>query len=91
MSSSRQMMLDWVVEALEGLGRSATIREICKYVWEKDEYRDEILANEKLTYTWQYDIRWTGDILRREGKLLPTDSKHPGIWTLAPEEGECNE
>lgn len=55
MSSSREIMTKWVLEALHELGGSATILDICKKVWESHE--NDIRQSGNLLYEWQYEIR----------------------------------
>jgi hypothetical protein len=80
MEIDRNTMKEWVIEALQELGGSGEIVEICKKVWEK--HKEEITAYEDLFYKWQYEIRWAGDILRKEGKLVSTRKLRRGIWKL---------
>jgi len=81
MVSGRATMTDWVLEALRLLGGRAAILDICKKVWELHE--KDIRASGNLMYEWQYEIRWAGDILRREGMLRPASVSPRGIWELA--------
>ena len=81
MSSNRVIMKDWVLSALKSIGGEAKIVEIAKVVWEENwptiEKRGDML------YTWQYDMRWAADILRREGHLRPTSQKkNRGVWEI---------
>jgi hypothetical protein len=69
------------LEALRLLGGRAAILDICKKVWEL--HADDIRQLGDLLYEWQYEIRWAGDILRREGMLRPADISPRGIWELA--------
>ena len=45
-------LTDWLVEALRANGKSATIVDVCKYIW--DKYEDELRASGDLFYSWQY-------------------------------------
>lgn len=65
----RTLMKDWVIETLQELGGSGSILDICKIVWAK--HGNEIQNSGEAFYTWQYEIRWAGDILRKEGTLKP--------------------
>ncbi len=64
----------WVYDAVHKAGGRATIVEVSKYIWENHE-RD--LRGTDLFYTWQYDMRWAAQDLRREGKFasIPTSEK----------------
>lgn len=81
MVQARQMMTEWVVEALQELGGRGTILEISRRVWERHE--PDIRAADDLLYKWQYELRWAGDILRRDGVLRSTADVPRGIWELA--------
>jgi hypothetical protein len=77
----RYVMKDWVVEALKELGGSATILAISKVVWAR--HGEEIKNSGDAFYTWQYEIRWAGDILRKEGVLKPVRESPRHQWELA--------
>ena len=47
-----------------------------KFVW--DNYEKDLRASGDFFYTWQYDLRWAGDGLVKEGKLDKTS--HRGTW-----------
>ncbi len=80
MSGGREIMADWVLEGLRLLGGRAHILPICKKVWELHE--NDIRQSGNLLYEWQYEIRWAGNILHREGRLRPADASPRGIWEL---------
>jgi len=77
----REVMTDWVEEALRDLGGSASIIGICRHVW--NHHEQEIRKKGDLVYEWQYEIRWAGDLLRREGVIRPADVSKRGIWELS--------
>ena len=81
MTIDRISMTEWVIEALNNLGGSGTILEITKEVWEN--HSEEIKTSGDSFYTWQYEIRWAGDILRKEGVLRPVGESARGRWELA--------
>ena len=81
MAKGREIMAGWVVEALEQLGGRGTIIDIARRVW--DRHEPDIRAAGDLLYEWQYELRWAGDILRRDGVLRPSDDTQRGIWELA--------
>lgn len=80
MAGRREMMTGWVVEALHLMGGKGKILDICKKVWELHE--SDIRNNGDLLFEWQYEIRWAGDILRRQGVLQHADSDSRGVWEL---------
>lgn len=53
--ANRDILAEWLVEALDESSGSASIIELCKYVWKHYEY--ELRRSGDLFYTWQYDIR----------------------------------
>jgi len=76
----REDLRKWLTEALEANNGSASIVEICKYVWEK--YENELRRSGDLFYTWQYDIRWAATQLRKKGIIRAVDLSSKGIWEL---------
>jgi len=81
MATGREIMKAWVVEALEAHGGKARILDICKYVWKAHE--NDIKQTDNLLFEWQYEIRWAGSLLRKEGVIRPADSSSRGTWELA--------
>jgi hypothetical protein len=73
-------LCEWVVEALRANNGQGRIVDICKYIW--NEYEQELRRSGDLFYTWQYDMRWTGQKLRNEGILIPASSR-TAPWRLS--------
>jgi len=71
----------WVIDALREHGGSATIIEVCQYIWEHHE--DELKSSGDLFYTWQYDVRWAAQALRDNGTLRPIQGSRSRPWELA--------
>jgi hypothetical protein len=71
----------WLVEALNEFGGEAHHVDVAKHIWAK--HRDVLEASGDLFYTWQYDLRWAADSLRRAGKLQPKPKGDQGPWRLA--------
>jgi hypothetical protein len=71
---------NWLIEALKENNGSASIVEVCKFVWETQE--NELRRSGDLFFTWQYDIRWAAHKLRKEGIMRAADSSPKGIWEL---------
>jgi hypothetical protein len=78
---NRHTMKAWVVEALEKLGGSASFLDICKVVW--DAHRKEIEQAGDAFFDWNFEIRWSVVLLRKEKVLKPAEKQNRGIWTLA--------
>jgi len=76
----RDMMTEWVLQALRELGGSARILDINKKVWEL--HAEEIRNTGDLFYEWQYELRWAGDLLRRQGKIRDAKLSPKGVWEL---------
>jgi hypothetical protein len=70
----------WLLEAIQSYGGNASIVDVCKYVWAN--YENELRKHGDKFFTWQYDIRWVADDLRREG-ILSGELRPRGIWKLA--------
>ena len=75
---------DWVYQAVTDAGGKATIVEVAKHIWSKHE--SELRASGPLFYTWQYDIRWAANRLRRSGVMKAAESSPTGIWELKPQQ-----
>ena len=78
--ASRYVLDGWIIEALRWLGGSATIVEMCKRVWER--HQSDLQNSGELFYTWQYDIRWAANRLRRERKLKAAEVSPRGVWEI---------
>lgn len=74
-------MKEWVLEALRAKGGKAIILEVCKFVWQT--HRSEIEKTGDLLYEWQYEIRWAGTLLRKEGLMRQADQSPRGIWEIS--------
>ena len=79
--ASREDLDTWVIEALRANNGSASIVEVCEFVWEN--HQDELRRSGDLFFTWQYDIRWAAYRLRKDGIMRHADSSPKGIWGLA--------
>lgn len=77
--ATRADLPEWVLEALEELGGSAHAVDVAKVVWRRHE--PEIRASGDLFYTWQYDLRWAGTTLRKQGFLSENSRREK--WSLA--------
>jgi hypothetical protein len=78
--ADKEQLQNWILEALNENKGSASLIEICKYVW--DNYENELRDSGDLFYTWQYDIRWGATRLREKGKLAPASESPRGVWEL---------
>ena len=80
MAINRKTMTNWVEDALQSHNGSATIFQVCKRVWE--DHGDEITAAGDMFYKWQYEIRWAGDMLRKDGVIRSATDSPRGVWEL---------
>lgn len=78
---NRHLLDGWVIDALRALGGKGTIVAICKWVW--DNHQHDLQNQGDLFYTWQYDIRWAADRLRRERNLTAASVSPQGLWELS--------
>lgn len=76
----REDLRSWLIESLKANNGSASIVEVCKYLWEN--YENELKRSGNLFFTWQYDIRWAATRLRREGIMRAAALSPRGIWEL---------
>jgi len=75
--ASNDDLKSWVLEALDDLGPSPVAR-IAQNLWEHHEA--ELRLSGDLFYTWQYAMRWAGQVLQKEGKI---QKNGPGrTWAL---------
>ncbi|NIZ10509.1 hypothetical protein HCZ97_13870 [Pseudooceanicola sp. HF7] len=68
---------EWVFDAVEQLGGEASVAEVAKVIWEKHEA--DLRGSGDLFYTWQYDMRWAAEWLRKQNRLTLSGRK----WALA--------
>lgn len=66
--ATREGLKSWVLEGLNANGGCASVPAIAKYIW--DNYESDLRSSGDLFYTWQYAMRWAGQILQKEGKIL---------------------
>jgi hypothetical protein len=71
-----------VSEALEALRGRGSLVAVSRQIWEAHE--QDLRASGNLFYTWQYDIRWAANRLRRSGIMKGAKSSPTGIWELKP-------
>jgi hypothetical protein len=64
--ADKETLKTWVLEALVDLG-PAQVSRIAQHIWERHE--SELRSSGDLFYTWQYAMRWAGQVLQNEGKL----------------------
>jgi hypothetical protein len=80
MVASKYDLADWLYNALKANNGRGTIVHLCKEIWKNHE--NDLRVAGDLFYTWQYDVRWAANELRRSGKMKPVDLSPKGIWEL---------
>lgn len=66
-----------ILAALKEYKGQAKIHQVCEHVWTHNS--SQIMESKQVLYTWQYDIRWAANKLRRENKIV---SEPRGYWKL---------
>lgn len=77
----KELLRGWICEALESMGGSGSIVEVCRHIWMNHE--DDLWDAGDLFYTWQYDVRWAATDLRGRGIMRADDDSPRGIWELS--------
>jgi hypothetical protein len=70
----------WVLEAVGDLGGNSDVIGVARWIWTHHEA--DLAASGDLFYTWQYDMRWCAQELRKEGRLAPTSRGANSRWRL---------
>ena len=78
--ASRDDLETWLQAALIAIGGKGRVVDVCKEVW--DQHETELRKSGGLFYTWQYDIRWAANRLRRKKKMKPVEISPAGLWEL---------
>jgi hypothetical protein len=73
--TTREDLKPWIVNALTALGGKARIAKIGQHIWKN--YEAELARSGEFFYKWQYEMRWAGDQLVREGRI-----RKAGAWEL---------
>lgn len=71
----------WVKQALIELGGTGTIVAVAEVIWRHHE--SELQLSGDLFFTWQYDMRWAANTLRRSGEIKPAELSPRGVWELS--------
>ena len=78
--ASRDDLQDWICEALRSSGGSAKYVNVAKFIWQNHE--QDLRASGDLFFTWQYDMRWAANLLRKQGLLKQVAASPKGVWVL---------
>ena len=71
---------DLLYTSIKDMGGSASIIDVCKYIWH--HYEAELRSSGDLFYTWQYEIRWAATKLRKSKRMKDADISPTGIWEI---------
>jgi hypothetical protein len=78
--ATKQDVTDWVVAALAAQGGRASLVNVAREIWRVHE--SELRLSGDLFYTWQYDMRWSANVLRRKRVLKSAETYAQGVWEL---------
>jgi len=78
--ASKHDLADWLFDALSASDGRATIVEACRHIWQNHE--EDLRGSGDLLYTWQYDVRWAANELRKTGTMRSANASPKGIWEL---------
>ncbi len=78
--AKKEDLQDWVASALKASGGKGTLVEVAKYIWIHHEAN--LKSSGDLLYTWQYDMRWAANALRRRGIMRAAEISPKGVWEL---------
>ena len=81
MPATKEMLREWVHEALLAHGGTARLIDVCKHIWEHHE--TELRDSGELFYRWQYDVRWAATDLRGRGLIRAARDSPRGVWELS--------
>lgn len=79
--ATKHDVTDWVISALKELGGRGSLVAVAEEIWRQHEA--ELRASGDLFYTWQYDMRWSANVLRRKDHMKRAEVSPSGIWELA--------
>ncbi len=78
--TNKSDLREWVYDAVVASGGRAKIVDISKHIWATHE--NELRSAGDLFYTWQYDMRWAAQDLRRIGKFADIAASEKRYWEL---------
>ena len=78
--TTRLVLDDWLIQALQSLGGSGNVVEVFQRVW--DLHAEDAEKAEISSTPGSYDIEWSAHRMRREGKLRPASVSPQGVWEL---------
>jgi hypothetical protein len=79
--AKKQDLRYWVEESLIALGGQGRIADVGRHIW--SIYARELRKSGDLFFTWQYDMRWAADQLRRDQTMRAASMSPKGMWQLS--------
>ena len=78
--ATKHDLQDWIQNALRNLGGHASLLAVAKHMW--NTHASDLRASGDLFFTWQYDMRWAANALRRQGIMKPAEISPVGVWEV---------
>jgi hypothetical protein len=83
--ATKHDLQDWLIDALRACGGRGTIVQLAEHIWM--HHRADLERSGNLLFTWQYDMRWAANALRRKKVIKGVDLSPRGVWELAMSSG----
>lgn len=80
--ATREDLEIWLIDALTALGGRGSIIDVCKHIWMQHEA--DLKSSGDLFFTWQYDVRWAANRLRRKKVMRSVEESPAHVWELVP-------
>jgi hypothetical protein len=74
----RADLMPWIIDGLKANSGKVHFIEISKHIWKN--HQRELEASGNFFYKWQYEMRWAGNKLVNEKKIIKDKSN--GVWEL---------
>ena len=81
MKVTRQVLGDFIVEALREHGGAANLYCVAKHIG--TVHKAELENSGPIQFSWHYDMRWSARNLRKVGVLKKAEASRKGVWELA--------
>lgn len=78
--ATKHDLQDRVQKALKRIGGRGTLTDVAKEIWRAHE--SDLRSSGDLFFTWQYDMRWAANRLRRSGIMRSVAASPTGVWVL---------
>ena len=78
--ANKEDLQKWVLTALKSLNGSGGIVDVARVIWR--DHETELRSSGDLFFTWQYDMRWAANQLRRKRIMKSVDVSPRGTWEI---------